>query len=169
MTFMVLLTKSIVFDVLIRVKVIRVGNDFESTSHEKYVFFAGRPVDLSIIIYQLMQEQYRFIYVVNCNEHLVITSIISIYILVKVPSLRGLYFKLTNKTLFPKEGCYCQFPQYPISKRPPFLQLKGIIAIFPRKSDHRSSKNFGSLIPLTTTQQAKVSADSRVTTQHQDL
>ena len=39
MTFMVLLTKSIVFDVLIRVKVIRVGNDFESTSHEKYVFF----------------------------------------------------------------------------------------------------------------------------------
>ena len=92
MTFMVLLTKSIVFDVLIRVKVIRVGNDFESTSHEKYVFFAGRPVDLSIIIYQLMQEQYRFIYVVNCNEHLVITSIISIYILVKVPSLRGLYF-----------------------------------------------------------------------------
>ena len=89
MTFIVLLTKSIVFDVLIRVKVIRVGNDFESTSHEKYVFFAGRPVDLSIIIYQLMQEQYRFIYVVNCTDHLVITSIISTYILVvKVPSLR---------------------------------------------------------------------------------
>ena len=80
MTFMVLLTKRIVFDVLIRVKVIRVGNDFESTSHEKYVFFAGRPVDLSIIIYQLMQEQYRFIYVVNCTDHLVITSICNKYI-----------------------------------------------------------------------------------------
>ena len=105
MTFMVLLTKRIVFDVLIRVKVIRVGNDFESTSHEKYVFFAGRPVDLSIIIYQLMQEQYRFIYVVNCTDHLVITSICNKYIHTceKVPSLGGIYFKLTNKTLFSKK------------------------------------------------------------------
>ena len=132
---MVILTKSIVFDVLIRVKVIRVGNDFESTSHEKYVFFARRPVDLSIIIYQLMQEQYRFIYVVNCTDHLVITSIISTYILVKVPRLIGLYLKLTNKTLFQKMIAIANSHSILFLKGLHFLQPKGIIAIFPRKSE----------------------------------